>query len=518
MTGTWWSVLPPLLAIGIAMATRQVFVALFVGIWFGAFLVAGADPMAAWAGLLDTIGVYMRDALADPDHAAILLLTSMIGGLVGIVSKSGGMRGVVALVTGWASTPKRGQLATSGLGLAVFFDDYANTLVVGNAMRAVTDRLRVSREKLAYLVDSTAAPVATIALVTTWIGFQVGLIREAVGKIDGYSEGAYSVFLNSLPYSFYPLLALVFVFAVAWSGRDFGPMLTAERAARAGAPPTEAAGAAMESDAMMPSDDIVPRARNALVPIGAMVVMTIAGLWVTGSDAAGADATLRDVIGEADSYSALMWGSLVGVVVAFTMAMAQRALPLAVVVEAWLAGLKTVLPAILVLVLAWSLSAVCTALDTGGFLTTALGDTLPAAWLPSIVFVLAAFAAFATGTSWGTMGILMPLVVPLVWAVTGGDAGATPVLYASVSAVLAGAVWGDHCSPLSDTTILSSMASGCDHIAHVRTQLPYALVVGAAAIGLGLLPAGYGVPWWLLLPTGAIAVVAVLYVFGKRVE
>lgn len=520
MAGTWISVLPPLVAIVLALAFRQVLVALFAGLWLGAFFVNGADAAAVWSGLLDTMAVYLRDALADGDHAAIILFSLMIGGMVGIISRNGGMLGVVDRITRWASTPRRGQLATTGLGIGIFFDDYANTLIVGNTMRAVTDRLRVSREKLAYLVDSTAAPVAAVALVTTWIGMQVGLIGEAVGRIDGYDESAYSIFLNSLAYSFYPLLAVAFVVMVAWSGRDFGPMLVAERHAREHGV-TAAAGArnarlANELDAMMPDAGTRRRARNAVVPIAVLVVATLGGLWVTGRAEAGADAALRDIIGSANSYLALMWGSLLGVVVALAMTAAQRLLPLEDALDAWLAGIKSVLPAMLILMLAWGLSAVAEQLGTAAFLTSALGDAINPAVLPTLVFVMAAVTAFSTGTSWGTMGILMPLVVPLAWAVA-GDVAALHVLYASVAAVLAGAVWGDHCSPLSDTTILSSMASGCDHVAHVRTQLPYALLVGGAAIVFGLLPAGFGVPWWVCMPLAAVALALALRLFGRKV-
>ena len=519
MTGTWISILPPLIAIVFALAFRQVVLALFAGIWLGAFFVNGGDLMGAWTGLLDTFARYMRDAIADSDHAAIVLFSLMIGGLVGIVSRNGGMLGVVDRVAVWTNTARRGQLATSFLGLAIFFDDYANTLVVGNTMRPVTDRLRISREKLAYLVDSTAAPIAAIALVTTWIGMQVGLIGEATGKLDGFSEGAYSVFLNSIAYSFYPLLAIALVCIVSWTGRDFGPMLAAERLAREqgvqAALGRRNARLAAELDLMNPESGTPRRARNAVIPILVLLVGVLVSLWTTGRASAGPDAGLREIIGASDSYQALMWASLLGVAVALVMTRWQKLMTTEEALDAWLTGVKTVLPAMIILVLAWSLSAVCAELDTAGFLTGTLGDTLHPAVLPALVFILAALTSFATGTSWGTMGILMPLVIPLAWAVGGIDA--MPVMYASVASVLAGSVWGDHCSPLSDTTILSSMASGCDHIAHVRTQLPYALLAGIASIVLGLLPAALGVPWWLCLAAGLAALIAWMRYVGKPV-
>ena len=228
----WMSILPSVLAILIALAFRQVIPALFLGIWLGGSLAYGLSPSSFWSGLMDTVPVHVRGAINDADHIAIILFTLLIGGMVGIISRNGGTGGIVKAIVGMASTPRSGQVTTGVLGLTIFFDDYANTLIVGNTMRPITDRLRISREKLAYLVDSTAAPVATIALVTTWIGFEVGLIGESVATIEGFDEAAYSIFLNSIAYSFYPILALLFVFLIAFSGRDFGPMLRAERRAR----------------------------------------------------------------------------------------------------------------------------------------------------------------------------------------------------------------------------------------------------------------------------------------------
>ena len=224
----WLSILPPLLAIGMALLYRRVVPALFFGVWIGAVLAIGLSPWGAFKGLLDTMQVYVLGALADESHAAIILFSLMIGGMVGIISRNGGTLGIVDRLTGWASDSGRGQMVTGVLGISIFFDDYANSLIVGNTMRPVTDRLRISREKLAYIVDSTAAPISTIAFVTTWIGYQVGLLGTAIEGIEGFSQGAYSVFLSSLPYNFYPFLALFFVFLVADTQYDFGPMYTAE--------------------------------------------------------------------------------------------------------------------------------------------------------------------------------------------------------------------------------------------------------------------------------------------------
>ncbi|NNF62023.1 MAG: Na+/H+ antiporter NhaC family protein [Gammaproteobacteria bacterium] len=517
----WLAIVPPFLAIAIALIFHSVIPALFLGAWVGVLAAMGFTFANAGRSLLTVFQTYVRDAVANADHAAIMLFTFMIGGMVGIVSRNGGMQGVVDHVVKWANTARRGQLATAAMGVAIFFDDYANTLVVGNTMRRVSDALRISREKLAFLVDATAAPISCIALVTTWVGYEVGLIDAAIGQIDGYSESAYLIYLKSIGYSFYPLLMLLLVFLIAGGGRDFGPMLAAERRARAtgqlSRPGAEVAHGEEEGKAIEPVQDKPHRAINAIVPVLTLVVGVLTGLFVTGEGE-----SLPEIIGSADSYKALMWASISAVIVAALMTMAQRILTIEQTVQAWYAGIKLMLFAMIVLVLAWTLSSVTDLLHTADYLVSLLGDFLPPAVLPAVIFILAALTAFATGTSWGTMGILLPIVVPLAWAILSANEMATPehlhILYSSVACVLTGAVWGDHCSPISDTTILSSMASGCNHIDHVQTQLPYALLVGVVAIGLGALPAGFGLPWWLALLVGAAGVIAAYRLLGRPVE
>ncbi|SUZ96127.1 uncharacterized protein METZ01_LOCUS48981 [marine metagenome] len=517
----WVSILPPLIAIGVALITKNVIPALFLGLWFGAFAVHGFSFAGVGWGLLNAFQVYVLEAITNPDHAAIILFTFMIGGMVGIVSKNGGMQGVVNKIVPFARTPERGQAATGVLGLVIFFDDYANVLVVGNTMRQVTDKLRVSREKLAYIVDSTAAPVACVAFVTTWIGFEVGQIATGMQQMDGYSEAAYTVFLKSIPYSFYPILAMFFVFVVALSGRDFGPMYHAEIRARTKGQvlsPTarvdESAGGARE---LVPKEGQPQRAVNAMIPISVLISGVLVGLYVTGEGNG-----LREIIGSADSYKALMWASLLGAFTAAALSIGQRILTIAETVDAWYAGLKAMMIAMIILVLAWSLSAVTEVLNTAGYLVSVLGDALHPGFVPALVFILSAATAFATGSSWGTMGILMPLVLPLCWAVMQASNMATPenygIIYSTVACVLAGSVWGDHCSPISDTTILSSMASGSDHIDHVRTQLPYALLVGSVGVLIGTIPTGFGLPWWLALPVSAGILLGIHRFFSKPVD
>ena len=514
----WVSIMPALVAIAVALIIRNVIPALLIGLWIGATALNSFTLEGAGRGLLQTFQHYVAQALVDPDHGAIILFTMMIGGMVGIITRNGGMASVVRLIVSRAKTVIGVQISVWLMGLMIFFDDYSNTLVVGNTARPLTDRLKISREKLAYIVDSTAAPVVSIAFVTTWIGYQVSLIDEAIGGIDEFAgTTAYSVFLNTIPYSFYPILAIVFVFVVAFTGRDFGPMYTAELRARNGQVRSVIDEAALKltSEDLEPKDNIPLRAVNAFVPIFTLIAGLGVSLYVTGEGD-----TISDIIGTSDPYKAMMWSSFVGALTAAAMSLGQRILNAHEVVDAWYSGARATLFGLIVLILAWSLSAVTTDLNAKAYLVSVLGESLPLALVPASVFLLAGVTAFATGTSWGAMGILVPLVVPLAWAIMtlngSADASGMHVLYSSIACVLAGAVWGDHCSPISDTTVLSSLASGCDHIEHVRTQMPYAMLVGLVGLGVGTIPGGFGLSPWISILAGIAILVVAMKVIGRR--
>ncbi|MEO1204124.1 MAG: Na+/H+ antiporter NhaC family protein, partial [Pseudomonadota bacterium] len=505
----WMSVLPPLLAIFVALVFRNVIPALLMGMWLGATAMRSFTLDGALWGLLDSFQVYTGGAIADADHASIILFTMMIGGMVGIITRNGGMASVVRLIVSRAKTAIGGQVAVWLMGLMIFFDDYSNTLVVGNTARSLTDSLRISREKLAYIVDSTAAPVACVALITTWIGYQIGLIDEALSSVDGLSDlSAYGVFLSSLPYAFYPFLAIAFVLLVSATGLDYGPMLKAELRARNGQvkPVAKDALPSIEGEDLTPKDNIPLRAFNAFIPILVLIAalgISLAALGIAELKAEGVASgfTLTSILEATDPYKSMMYASFVAVLASAGMSIGQRILSMHETVDAWYGGVRATLFGMIILVLAWSLSDVTSDLNTANYLVTILADSLPVALVPAIVFVLAAVTAFTTGTSWGAMAILVPLVVPLTWAVmmTNGmaDDSGMHILFSAISCSLAGAVWGDHCSPISDTTVLSSVASGCNHIEHVRTQLPYALTVGAVAIFIGTIPGGFGFSPWL---------------------
>ena len=527
----WASILPPLLAIALALIFREVVTALFAGVWLGALFVVGFNPITATGRLVD---LFIVPAVADADHAAIMVFTLFLGAMVGIVSRNGGAQGIVKAVEPLARTQKRGKLATWGAGMAIFFDDYANTLIVGNTMRPITDRLKISREKLAYLVDSTAAPVAALVPVSTWVGYEISLIGdgfeiasaqtpEAAGLLLGASP--FTIFVQTIPYLFYPLLALAFVFMTSLSGRDFGPMARAELRAGAG-------GGLHAPDATLPTDtdadELQPKAGtpeqwwNAGIPVLTVVFVVLLTLYTTGRAGAGPDAGLRDVFGEAQSYNALLWGSLAGAVVAVALSLGQRLLTLRECIDAAVGGFKSMMIAMVILVLAWSLGSVTEVIGTSLFLQTILSDRIAVQLIPVIVFVTSGAMAFATGTSWGTMAIMLPVAIPLVVGL--GGVAVLPggpqeaILLGSIGSVLAGAIWGDHCSPISDTTVLSSTASACDHVDHVKTQLPYALSVGLVSILLGNIGTAYGLPPSVGLLMGVAVLAVLLWTIGTPVE
>ncbi|MBW1756645.1 MAG: Na+/H+ antiporter NhaC family protein [Deltaproteobacteria bacterium] len=501
----WVSILPPLLAIALALLFRHVLLALVLGVWLGAFLISGLSPFASFARLLDT---YIVNAIADRGHASILVFSLLLGGMLGLMTQSGGAKGLASWVSTDATSRRRGQLTTWFLGLLVFFDDYANSLLVGSSMRPVTDRLRISREKLAFLVDATAAPVASLALISSWIGVEVGYIGDQFTHL-GIERDAYLTFIETIPFRFYPILMLVFVAWIAFRGRDFGPMLLAERRAleeglvsRPGSQP------ASDFHEESVPEEVPGRPMNALLPVVAVVFVAAVGIYVDGRAkvlSSGMEPSLRAIVSEASSSAAILWATGAGCLVALALSVGTGALSFGQSIEAWMSGMRSMLFAAVILVLAWSLGAVCRDLDTASFLIGAVGDWIAPTWIPATVFLMAALVSFATGTSWGTMAILFPLVVPLAHEMAPGN---ETILLGTVSSILAGSVWGDHCSPISDTTVLSSMATSCDHMDHVRTQLPYALLIGGVSLLCAELPvaAGWYGPWVGLLVGAAVMI------------
>jgi Na+/H+ antiporter NhaC len=533
--GTWISLLPPLVAIALALITREVIISLFAGIWIGALFLASMNPFSATAQTFEMI----ITATSDTDHIAIIVFSLMLGGMVGVMSRGGGTRGIVEVAQVFATNRRQGQIVSGGSSLFLFFDDYANTLIRGNALRPMTDRLLISREKLAYIVDSTAAPLAVSAVITTWIGFEITQIQNSLtalaaqtadpvlaAQLEAGAANAFMIFLHSLPYLFYPLLALAFVAMVIIMNRDFGPMLTAERRAFSGGGalrPGSMPASDTSLEALQPAKDAPRKWYNAAIPVVTVIIVALFGLYITGSSGLEAgERSLTNIIGGADPFAALIWASFAGSAIAIILVVTQGILKLTEALEALVGGMQSMLMAIIILVLAWGLGEVTQAVGTGPFLASLLQDTLPLSLLPGLVFFIAAVTAFSTGTSWGTMAILFPVVIPLTIAMGAGIGFAGGehygILLGAVSGVMGGAVFGDHCSPISDTTVLSAMSSACDLIDHVRTQLPYALLVAFVALIVGEIPAAMGVnPLWGLL-AGLIILYGILRLYGKNPE
>ncbi|PKR81175.1 sodium:proton antiporter [Brumimicrobium salinarum] len=549
----WLSLLPPLIAIVLALIFKEVLSSLFIGIFIGAATIGyyGGGISGIFAAFFTVLDHYILNALIDTGHISVILFSVLIGAIVAIISKNGGMQGVVNRLVKFATNRKSGMLTAYFLGLAIFFDDYANTLVVGNTMRPITDRLKISRQKLAYIVDSTAAPIAAVAFITTWIGAELTYISDGINKIQlqqgvVIDESAYGVFMNSLAYSFYPVFSLFFVFFMLYKQRDFGPMYKAEiKAIKEGVTADTVTNRELEE--FEPVKNAKSRAYNAIIPVFIVITGTFLGLIVTGlstshaellgagidlsngtwaaigtegSDQVGFFRKLGIVIGNADSYLALLWSSMSGLAVAIIMTISQRIMSLREAMDTVVVGINTMMPAVVILILAWSLAGVTESLGTAEYLKAFFGNDFSHVWvIPALTFVLSAFIAFSTGSSWSTMALMYPLVIPLSFAVAAGDPNFSEmaIMYNTIASVLAGSVLGDHCSPISDTTILSSLATSCDHIEHVRTQMPYALTVGAVALLVGVIPAAFGVPSLVVFGVGILLLYLVVHFVGKKV-
>ncbi len=509
----WISILPPLLAISMALATNRVIASLFAAVLLGGVLIARESSSSLWAAIPvglwhagRTIGGTVIPADYDFTNLQILAFVVLMMATLGVMLASGGLQAVAQWLSGYARSRRSTQLMTVLLGLIVFIDDYANTMIVGPTMRPLSDRHRISREKLAFLVDATAAPIAGLAVVSTWIGYEVGLLGQQAAALQLDRDG-YSIFFDAIGFRLYCLGMISFLLWNVLTGQDFGPMATAERRARQlGKPLADNArvpGAKMLWAASSVSDAPL-RAWAGLAPILAVLLFFLGGLWIDGGGLAALQAdwlslarpaVWRHALSTADKNLLLTLAASIGLAAAWLMALTLARIAFRHALQATLRGLLAAMLPVTILVLAWSLNSCCGQLRTGQYLADMLTGVITPGLYPPVVFVVACLAAVSMGTSWGTMGILIPIALPVAVALDGGVYGRVTVLAAA--AILDGAIFGDHCSPISDTTILSSAASSCDHMAHVRTQAPYSLLVAALALVLGYIPAAQGAPWWL---------------------
>ena len=503
------SLVPPLLAILLAWWSKEVILSLFIGIFSGAMILNNFNPVA---GFIHTLDDYMLSSLADSWNAGIIIFLLAMGAMIGIINKAGGIVAIGEYVANKAKSVQNTQFATWLMGVLIFFDDYANTLIVGNTMRPITDKMKISREKLSFLVDLTAASVSSIVPISTWIAFEVGVIKDGFDSI-GLEGSAYNTFVQTIPFRFYSIFALVFALILIFSQRDFGPMYKAEVRARKTGETLRKGSTPMVSKELEEVE--VPEGNSfnivdSFLPILGVIFITVFGLWYNGGGTA-ADTSIQDAFGDADASVVLLWASFGGVTIAALLSKLKGVLTISEITESVIDGAKSMFVASVILVLAWSIGGITDDLGTANYLVGILEGNIPAFIIPSLLFVISAFIAFTIGSSWGTVSIIMPLAIPLAHSI------GAPMLPA-IGSVLTAAVMGDHCSPISDTTIMSSTASAVDHIDHVKTQLPYALTIGSIAILFGFLPAGLGAPAYLLLPLGFIALYLIVRRVGKPVD
>ena len=475
----FWSLVPPLLAILLCIILREALISLIFAVWVGATIINHGN---FWSGITKTADTLIS-SVADSWNASIILFFFMVGGLMGIIFFSGGGQAFLENISKKAKNSKMAQIFAWIGGIVVFLDDYANAAFVGNLFRPLSDKYHVSREKLSYIVDSTAAPVSSIFLISTWIGYQVGVIGDALP--ESVTVSPYFLWLHSIPYSFYSIFAIAMVGLIAYTGRDFGPMLKAEYRAR-----TTGELWAKDSRPLSGTSDLKV-AKNASLkpinlwlPLAVLIVLSFYFMWQTGG---GSEAeSITAAISDADSMLSILYGTIIAFVLAMVMYLFQKIASVAEIMDSFMEGARMMVYATLILVSAWSIGSICSQLGTAAYVVSAVEGVMSPIALPIITFILSAFIALATGTSWGTMAIVTPLVIPLAVSI------GTPLPIA-ISAVLTGAVMGDHCSPISDTTVMSSTFSGSDHIDHVKTQLPYAIVVALIAAICYIL-AGIGLP------------------------
>ncbi len=504
------SILPPIIAITLAIITKEVLLSLFLGVFAGGLILTGFNPVSAMIEVFEMI----CNSLGDPEwNVRVILVVVLLGGLVGLLTRSGGSVAFAEWVASRINSRKGAQAATWIMGIIVFFDDYFNSLTIGTVMRPVTDRFKISREKLAYILDSTAAPVCILAPISSWVAYVVSLIAAGFAAA-GITDQPFGAFLKSVPYNFYAWVAIAMVGIVIFTKLEFGPMAHAEkRAVLTGKTYDDSQLGASDDDFKDMTSAENGKVSDLVVPIillfsGALFFMVYTGGYFDGG------ITIGEAFNNTDAASSLIYGTFLAVVVGIALYRIRGSVSITDSIQAMVVGMKSMFFALCLLTMAWTIGAVCESLDTGGFLASLIGSTVPGTFIPVLIFLLACFTAFSTGASWGTFAIMMPIAIPLAVAT---DAN----MSACIAAVLGGGVFGDHCSPLADTTILSSTGAACNHLDHVKTQIPYAFTVASCAI-VGFILSGFmSNPIVPLLVTFGIFVVTLIVAhkfFGDDIE
>lgn len=497
------SLLPPILAIILALWTRNVIPALFFGVWLGATMISGWNPLI---GLYTTFSDIILPNLADEDNVTVLIYCGFFGVLIVLMQKTGGAHAIAKAISNKVKSPRGAQGSTTLFGIIVFFDDYFNALTVGSVMRPVTDRMKVSREKLAYIVDSTSAPMSLLAPVSTWVVFVMGLIGSQFIEL-GISGSEYLMYISTIPFNFYSLLALLLVGIIIWTQWDFGPMAQAEYRART-------TGKLFRDGAEPPSDeegDEVEtvkgqklKKRNMIVPIVVLLaIIPPMFLWTGGYP----ENNIVTAVGEADGGLSILIAAFVAGIVGLIMGMQQKLFSFKEAMSLYVSGFRSMMIVFIILTLAWSIGTITSELGTADYLVDFAKNTTSPVIIPALLFIFGSVIAFTTGTSYGTFAIMIPIAMPLADSLDMSMA-------MTIAAVLSGGIFGDHCSPISDTTILSSAGAASDHIDHVNTQIPYAVTAGICSIAAYLV-AGVTNSALIGLVVGIVILVVATYMLSK---
>lgn len=510
----WLAVLPPLVAIALCFITKRVLISLFAGIFTGALIISGFNPLSAVGYSLETIVAQVTDDW----NARLLIFNLLMGAGIAFIWRLNGSKAL----TDWARTKIKSKKSASVgawlLGILIFFNDYCNAAIVGNVFRDICEEHKISSEKLSYVLDSTAAPVATF-FISDWIAFQIGMIgsgMDAAG-ISHETISPFAAYIKSIPLNLYCIFTVIFVGMVAITGKDFGPMALAERRAekegkiiRDGASPMMDVGTELGE----PVKDAKPKIMTFFLPIIALVAVTLIGFYYTGLSPETQGKGIMEVLGAADAATALLWGAFAMSITGIALALGTKTMDLKQTMDSLVDGMKLMLLACIILTLAWSLGAITGDMALADFIVAKLGGSLPFGLIPIVMFILGMGISFATGTSWGTMTILTPIAIPLAYRITGDVT--TSVMMAGV--VFSGAIFGDHCSPISDTTVLASIFSGADHIDHVATQIPYALTTAGVALLMYILYGALNLNPAILIVIGVVILYLLLKVLGGKSE
>lgn len=495
-----WSLVPPLVAVILAIVTRKVVISLFFSVWVGGLIFNGGNPFAAVASSF----TWMMEVMTDGWNARFLVLVAFLGIGAAFMYKVGGSYALVRSLESKINTRRRAQMFGWILGIVVFFNDYVNSVIAGNASKDINAKYRVSKEKFAYILDATAAPMATIGPVSDWIGFQVSLIAAAFASISFVDTQPYFAFLSSIQWNFYSVLSLIAV-PIFILGKDFGPMAKAEMRALETGKLIEDGAVPLSSVEMDLGEPINQEKANIwffILPLVTLIGVGVWALWYTGGGPEGKN--LMDALADTQVDVALQWAAFAMTLVGVILAIIQK-FSFKDIEDTVMGGIRTMLPALIIMILAWSIGTVTDALGTADFVVESTQNWMSPALLPFLIFVICMFISFSTGTSWGTMAIMTPIGIPLAYSI-----GGLPLIHIVIGAIFAGAIFGDHCSPISDTTVMASIFAGSDHIAHVKTQVPYALLVAGISAVLYLvssfLPIG-----WLLMIIGIVA----LFILSK---